>query len=235
MSEAIVDQAHDVLGVPRARLSVIPNGRDPGTYRPPTGDESRADPPLVLFVGQLEPGKRPGLFLDVVEVLRSGAISFDAVIVGDGPLRADLRTVPRLWGYRCSASVPMSRDCSVEHLSCVMTSDATTEGMPGVLIEAGLSGHARGGDHSRGGERRRRRRPDRICGGVGRSRGAGRAGRAAARATRSCAPTSAAPRDVAARRGSRWKRRRTCGMTWARRSSTARRPWRYPVHPPSRK
>ena len=91
-------------------------------------------------MGHLEPGKRPGLFLDVVEVLRSGATSFDAAIVGDGPLRAGLENRAAALGVQMlgvRSDVPgLLRRASV----LVMTSDATTEGMPGVLIEAGLSG-----------------------------------------------------------------------------------------------
>jgi glycosyltransferase involved in cell wall biosynthesis len=140
VSEAVADQVHEVLGVPRASVSVIPNGRDPDTYRPPAPGENREDPLLVLFVGQLEHGKRPGLFLDVVEVLRSGDMSFDAAIVGDGPLRADVENRAAALGVQMlgvRSDVPeLLRRASV----LVMTSDARTEGMPGVLIEAGLSG-----------------------------------------------------------------------------------------------
>jgi len=140
VSNEIVEQAHDVLDVPRAKLAVIPNGRDPRTYHPPTGDESRADPPMILFVGQLEAGKRPGLFLDVVAVLRSLAATFDAAIVGDGPERAALQERSAALGVRMlgvRSDVPqLLRRASV----VVMTSAPATEGMPGVLIEAGLSG-----------------------------------------------------------------------------------------------
>ena len=59
VSSAIADQAHDLLGVPRTTLAVIPNGRDSAAYHPPTGDMRRSEPPLVLFVGQLESGKMP--------------------------------------------------------------------------------------------------------------------------------------------------------------------------------
>ena len=140
VSKDVADQAHDLLGVPLSKLSVIPNGRDPGVFYPPTDDEQRAQPPLVLFVGRLEPGKRPSQFLDVVEELRRCGVTFDASIVGDGPLRgllerraAALRV--ELLGVR--KDVPdLMRRASV----LVMTSALDTEGMPGVLVEAGLSG-----------------------------------------------------------------------------------------------
>lgn len=140
VSQAILDQAHDVLGVPRDRLTLIPNGRDPGTYHPPTGDERRAQPPLVLFLGQLEPGKRPGLFLDVVEVLRARQLSFDAAVVGDGPLRTGLAKRAAGLGVTMLGVRTDVPDLLRRAAVLVMTSAPETEGMPGVLIEAGLSG-----------------------------------------------------------------------------------------------
>lgn len=139
VSTAILDQVHHVLGVPRDRLSLIPNGRDPGTYHPPIGDEPRAEPPLVLFVGQLEPGKRPGLFLDVVEVLRARGRSFDAAMVGDGPLRTGLGPRASSLGVTMLGVRSDVPDLLRRAEVLVMTSAPETEGMPGVLIEAGLS------------------------------------------------------------------------------------------------
>jgi len=142
VSQAIIEQAHTALGVPSVKLSVIPNGRDPLVYRPPNPSASRSEPPLVLFVARLEAGKRPDLFLDVVEVLRDRGASFDAAIVGDGPLRSSIERRAAaldvdLLGVR--KDVPdLMRRASV----LVMTSAADTEGMPGVLVEAGLSGIA---------------------------------------------------------------------------------------------
>ena len=142
VSQAIIEQAHSALGVPGVKLSVIPNGRDPQVYRPPNREEHRSEPPLVLFVARLEHGKRPHLFLDVVEVLRERGTSFDAAIVGDGPLRSSIERRAAaldvdLLGVR--KDVPdLMRRASI----LVMTSAADTEGMPGVLVEAGLSGIA---------------------------------------------------------------------------------------------
>jgi len=142
VSQAITEQAHIALGVPNVKLSIIPNGRDPQVYRPPNREEHRSEPPLVIFVARLEAGKRPDLFLDVVEVLRGRGASFDAAIVGDGPLRSsiDRRAAALdvdLLGVRKDVPDLMRRASVV-----VMTSAADTEGMPGVLVEAGLSGIA---------------------------------------------------------------------------------------------
>ena len=94
----------------------------------------------MLFVGQLEPGKRPELFLDAIASLRNRGLAFDAAIVGDGSLRDGISARAAslsvdLLGRR--KDIPtLLRDASV----LVMTSAKMTEGMPGVLIEAGLSG-----------------------------------------------------------------------------------------------
>ena len=140
VSQAILDQAHDVLGVPRSVLTLIPNGRDPRVYHPAREGKPTDGTPLLLFVGQLEPGKRPALFLDVVQALRERGLPFRAAIAGDGPLRARLseragKLDVELLGSR--SDVPaLLREASV----LVLTSARETEGMPGVLVEAGLSG-----------------------------------------------------------------------------------------------
>lgn len=140
VSQAVADQAIELLGVPADRTAVIPNGRDPELYRPLAAGEQQAEPPRLLWVGRLEPGKRPGLFLDVVKELRGRGIDFSAAMVGDGPLRSGLedrasRLGVDILGVR--RDVPqLLRESSV----LMMTSAADTEGMPGVVIEAGLSG-----------------------------------------------------------------------------------------------
>jgi glycosyltransferase involved in cell wall biosynthesis len=140
VSEAVLNQVHEAFRIPRSNITVIPNGRDPEIFYPPSTEDQRTDPPIVLFVGRLEPGKRPHLFLDVVHELRARGLRFGASIVGDGPLRASIEDRAAtldvdLLGVR--NDVPdLMRRASV----LVMTSALDTEGMPGVLVEAGLSG-----------------------------------------------------------------------------------------------
>lgn len=137
VSQAINDQVTALFGVPKERTALIPNGRDPDLFRP--SDGTPPEPPLLLWIGQLEPGKRPGLFLDVIDELRKTGIAFDASVVGDGPLRGHLETRALELGVSLLGrrdDVPeLLRDASV----LVMTSAPNTEGMPGVLVEAGLT------------------------------------------------------------------------------------------------
>ncbi len=140
VSQPVAEQVRDVLKVEPERVDVIPNGRDPEVFRPADADAPANGLPTVLFVGALEAGKRPGLFLDVVAELRRRGCMFDAAIVGDGPLRERLQRRADALGVRLLGvrdDVPeLLRAASV----LVLTSEARTEGMPGVLIEAGLSG-----------------------------------------------------------------------------------------------
>lgn len=70
VSQAITEQAHIAPGSPQREAEHHPERTQPQVYRPPNREEHRSEPPLVIFVARLEAGKRPDLFLDVVEVLR---------------------------------------------------------------------------------------------------------------------------------------------------------------------
>lgn len=139
VSQDCLDEAHALLDVPRERLRLVPNGRDPAVYRP-RPQARRAGRPHLVFVGHLTAGKRPRRFVDVVQALRSRGCDVDATLVGDGPLLDQMRA--------CGASVGIDvtgrRDDVPAILAgadvLVFTSVAAGEGMPGVLIEAGLSG-----------------------------------------------------------------------------------------------
>jgi glycosyltransferase involved in cell wall biosynthesis len=142
--EEVLAQCRDLLAVRPERLHLAPNGRDPNRFHPPS-TESKArrtpgEPPVVAFVGALNKGKGPDVFVEVVASLRATGLQLRAVLCGDGPLRQEL-TLPcegagvEMLGSREDVENVM-RDADV----FVFPSRPTGEGMPGVLIEAGLSG-----------------------------------------------------------------------------------------------
>ncbi len=139
VGEEVRSECIERFGVPEHRVVFVPNGRDAGVFRP--GPERlRSSLPRLIFVGALVDGKRPHRFVDAVSRLRGGHVPFSAAMVGDGPLRQDLARPAgdaqvELLGGR--SDVPdLLRQADV----LMFTSLPPGEGMPGVLIEAGLSG-----------------------------------------------------------------------------------------------
>ncbi len=140
VSTDVADEANRIYEVPNERLVVIPNARDPVDFLAHVGGKEGR--PRVIFVGHLDPGKRPDWFIDVIAALREEDLDFDAAMVGDGPLESSLAARAEgvdieMLGRRNDVPQLLS-----ESDIFVFTSLPPGEGMPGVLIEAGLSGLA---------------------------------------------------------------------------------------------
>lgn len=139
VSEETQREAVELLGLPVSRVVLAPNGRDPQRYQPAPGGPVRV-PPRLAFVGRLTATKGPERFLDVIEGLRERQIEVHGVVVGDGPLaaRVTARAGPlgvEVLGRRDDVAEVL-RDADL----LVFPGDPEGEGMPGVLIEAGLVG-----------------------------------------------------------------------------------------------
>jgi len=129
----------DLLRVPPGQVQLASNGRDPEVFHPRVPGAT-SSPPRLVFVGALTGGKRPYRFVDVVARLRNQGIPLRAEMVGGGPLfdqlaaPADVAHVDLL-GSRADVADLLSQADLL-----VFTSRPEGEGMPGVLIEAGLCG-----------------------------------------------------------------------------------------------
>ncbi len=129
----------ELLGVPADRVMTVANGRDPAVFAP--GAPRAADAlPMITFVGALTAGKRPHCFVELVAALRAEGREFDARIVGDGPLRSGLVGLADAAGVELLGSRSDVADLLRGSDLLVFPSRPAGEGMPGVLIEAGLSG-----------------------------------------------------------------------------------------------
>lgn len=140
-AEALVDRHR----VPESRVRVIPNGV-PAARFPPVDAERRAlaratlgldgERQVVVYLGSLSPEKNVGDAVAVVARLPDT----DLVVVGDGPERARLvrladEVAPRRVTFVGGTADPASALAAAD----VLVLPSTTEGMPAVLIEAGLS------------------------------------------------------------------------------------------------
>lgn len=144
LSEASSATVAELYGVPRTRRDVTPNARSPDEFRPPTADQRAAarerwavpvESPLAIAIGSLTPEKRTWLAAEAA----ARVDGLTLLIAGDGPERERVRAA--------AAEVPDGRarllgqiddPVSLLHAADVLVLTSSTEGMPGVVIEAGL-------------------------------------------------------------------------------------------------
>ncbi len=134
----VADECIERFRLPPGRVVVAPNGRDPAVFHPPA--HRSAGPPTLAFVGALTDGKRPDRFVQLVADLRSDGHDCRAVLIGDGPRRPALEEPARAAGVEVLGPQPDIADRLRLADVFVFPSAPAGEGMPGVLIEAGLSG-----------------------------------------------------------------------------------------------
>jgi glycosyltransferase involved in cell wall biosynthesis len=135
VSEAAAAEARS-YGVDGAALRVIPNGRDPDAFR--VHAAGAVAPVHLAWVGHLDDAKRPLRFVELVGALHGSGTDVRASIAGDGPL------LDRVRAAADDSITVLGRIDDVPALlaradALVLTS-APNEGMPGVLIEAGMAG-----------------------------------------------------------------------------------------------
>jgi glycosyltransferase involved in cell wall biosynthesis len=138
ISDDVREEVVELLGVDPARVVMVPNGRDPAVYFPAAERLSPAAPHL-LFVGHLTPTKRPFVFLDLLAELRRRGTNVTASIVGDGRLLADVVNAapPDVKVLGARLDVPdLLRTADI----FVFPSVPESEGLPGVLVEAAMTG-----------------------------------------------------------------------------------------------
>lgn len=138
VGDEVLEECHRLLAVPTARLALAGNGRDPEVFRPGP-DRPRSDP-VLLFVGALTKGKRPDQFIRVVARIRERGVPVVAKLIGDGPLRQELVDPATAAGVELLGPRSDVADQMRSADLLVFPSRPAGEGMPGVLIEAALSG-----------------------------------------------------------------------------------------------
>jgi glycosyltransferase involved in cell wall biosynthesis len=136
----------DRHGVPAERIRVIPNGV-PAARFPPAGEAARAHGrrrfglpegvPVAAYVGSLTPEKDVGALIAAV----AGLPTVWLLVAGAGPERAALeRQAGEAAPGRVRFAGPIESAADALAAADVVVLASRTEGMPGVLIEAGLTG-----------------------------------------------------------------------------------------------
>lgn len=137
VSDFLAREAIETHGIPSERVVVIPNGRDAERFRFRQREGSGFGV-RVVFVGDLNESKRPDVFLDVVEEVRARGVDLEAQVIGDGPMAAVLRS--RADEYTALLGARTDVPELLANADVLVFPGRPPEGMPGVLIEAGLSG-----------------------------------------------------------------------------------------------
>jgi glycosyltransferase involved in cell wall biosynthesis len=90
LSESSREEIHELLGLPRENVHVVPPGIDP-SYAPLPGEPGpdgvgagKSERPLVVAVGRLVPVKRVDLLIDALVAAKRQVPALEAVIVGEG-------------------------------------------------------------------------------------------------------------------------------------------------------
>ena len=150
----IVAVSETTLGVLESIYSgreivVIPRGIDPGFFSPKATreafrklHETLESSPLLIYVGSLSPEKRVDRLLRVFSMAFSQIPELRLWIVGDGVLRKEMENLAKELNIHSSVQFfGMQEDVATFVNAAdllLLTSD--TEGIPGVILEAGLLG-----------------------------------------------------------------------------------------------
>ena len=131
-------------GVPSTRITIVPDGTDVHRQIAPAARETleslgiTAGAPLVVQVAQLVPHKDPLNFVRAIAVARARVANVQALLVGDGPLRADVVQTVRALGLGDSLHVAGYRQDADSLLAAsdIAVLSSREEGMGSVLLDA---------------------------------------------------------------------------------------------------
>ena len=149
VAEAVRRETIDAFGVAADRVVTIPRGVDPGRVGSWLGrEESRRrlrielGAPVVISLGALSWEKDPLAHLEVMDGVRRVLPGSVHLIAGDGPLRHEVEQRADRAGLDGLARILGNRPDVADLLAAadVLLLASKVEGMPGCVIEAGMSG-----------------------------------------------------------------------------------------------
>lgn len=143
VSRALAERLR-ALGVPDAKLSVVPNGVEVDRFRSAPRDPAMPAGRALLCVGHLVPGKGFHLAVEALARLRERFDDASLVIAGDGPERGRLEALARRTGVldrvRFLGEVPHARVPALLRGAARLLLPSFNEGYPNVVVEAVAAG-----------------------------------------------------------------------------------------------
>jgi glycosyltransferase involved in cell wall biosynthesis len=146
IAPSAVERLTGHLGVPADRVHFTGNGRRSDVFRPATPDEVTAaralfalppDAPVAVVVAALAPEKR----LDVAVAAVASLPDWHLLLAGGGPEETGLAALAdRLAPGRVHLAGSLTDVRPALHAADVALLTSTTEGLPGSLVEAAMSG-----------------------------------------------------------------------------------------------
>jgi glycosyltransferase involved in cell wall biosynthesis len=128
-------------GYPEDKVVVHRNGIDLGFF---SIDQRVERKNTILFVGRFVEKKGTIYLLQAARALKDAGVDFELVMIGDGPLATELKTVASNAGIRCSfpGFLPVEEvrnwlaRSRVVAVPSVVAANGDSEGLPTVLLEA---------------------------------------------------------------------------------------------------
>lgn len=147
VADAVRAETVGLFGLPEDRVVMIPSVRDPKALEPARGREAvrrdlgiPTEAPVLLSLGALSPEKDPLAHLEVGRRVRDRLGDAIHVVAGDGSLRSAVEQAARAAGDSIRVLGPVSEVGDLLAASDALLLASRSEGMPMVLVEAGMAG-----------------------------------------------------------------------------------------------
>ncbi|MGL4239267.1 glycosyltransferase family 4 protein [Tabrizicola sp.] len=140
VSETVADYVRQTGSGIGDRLVVIPNGVDLARFRtvPPLTPKPDGAPVTFAIIGRLQPQKDHRTFLKAAAILAPRWPNAKFLVIGDGPLRAELEAEAQALGLGSRLQFTGNRSDMVATLTDIdaLVLSSAWEGLPMVLLEA---------------------------------------------------------------------------------------------------
>ncbi len=129
-----------------SEIAVVSNGIDTDRFTPkgPESDLIAGSGPVVLFVGRLVEGKRPGLALEAFAAVKEEYSGAEMYLCGEGPLREELEELASELGVSDAVvflgQLPYDEMPDVYRSADVLVLPSRAEGVPRTVLESMASG-----------------------------------------------------------------------------------------------